>query len=69
MGGMWDVKMGKDSGSFFKYVTAVEVCRTRDFVLMCGIRFSESNILFCNDYRTVCKNNIVAGKNEIATIH
>ena len=68
MGGRWDVKLGRDSESFFRYITSVEVYRTRDFLLMCIVRFSESKFLFCNDYRSLCKQYIMERRNEMATI-
>ena len=52
MGGKWDVKLGKDSESFFKYVTFAEVSRAHDFLLNCNVKFSEAKFLFCEDYRT-----------------
>lgn len=65
MGGRWDVKLGKDVDSFFKCVTLVEVSRTRDFLLVCNVKFSESKCLFSGNYRTVCKNSILERKREM----
>ena len=65
MGGKWDVKLGKDSESFFKYVTFVEVSRTHVFLLNCNVKFSEAKFLFCEDYRTLCRASILEGKKEM----
>lgn len=66
MGGRWDVKLGKDADSFFKFVTVVEVSRNTDFALHVNVRFSESKFLFCNEYRQTCKGVILEKKHEIA---
>ncbi len=62
LGGRWDIKLGKDENSFFKYVTLVEVSKTRDFLLVCNIKFSKSNFLLNDDYRNMCKNSIIERK-------
>ena len=63
MGGRWDIKLGKDADSFFKFVTLVEVSRNTDFALYVNVRFSESKFLFCDEYRQTCKG-VILGKNR-----
>jgi hypothetical protein len=67
MGGRWDVKLGKDADSFFKFVTLVEITRNTDFALHVNVRFSESKFPFCNEYRQTSKSVILGKKQEIAT--
>ena len=69
MGGRWDIRLGKDADSFFKYVTYVEISTTHDFLLVCTVKFSESTFRFCDNYRSVAKDNIIQRKNEIAAIN
>ena len=66
MGGRWDIKLGKDADSFFKFVTLVEVSRNTDFALYVNVRFSESKFLFCDEYRQTCKGVILGKKQELA---
>ena len=66
MGGKWDIKLGKDEGSFFKYVIQLEIVRSRDFILVCNVKFSESNFPFCDNYRSLCKNSIIERRREMA---
>jgi hypothetical protein len=57
MGGRWDVKLGKDADSFFKFVTLVEITRNTDFSLHVNVRFSESKFPFCS-------KSVILGKNR-----
>lgn len=68
MGGKWDIKLGKDADSFFKFATVVEVTRNTDFVLYVNVKFSEAKFLFCDDYRKICKDVILEKKQEMANI-
>ena len=66
MGGKWDVKLGRDADSFFKFVTLIEVTQTNDFRLMVNVKFSEARFVFSNEYRNNCKRVIIERKHEIA---
>lgn len=65
MGGRWDIKLGKNADSFFKFVTLVEVSKSTD--LHANVRFSESKFLFCNEYRQTCKGVILGKKKNYPT--
>ena len=55
-GEKWDIKLGKDVDSLFKFATVVEVTRSADFVLYVNVKFSEAKFIFFYDYRKVCKD-------------
>jgi hypothetical protein len=63
MGGKWDVQLGKDCDSFFKFVTEVEVRKTADFCIILIVKFSQSMFIFSEEcYREDCRRYVTERK-------